>query len=199
MSTKRRAAAAAVRAPIVTAVLILSGCIGAIEREELEAEVRSRGGGFDESLVIDAADAVGDRLGTTDFKITALSVSPLPEVVSVRVLDPHNPNNVDRYTIRDGSIQSIDPVKVSAREDIEREAFSFQSVALDELNEMADAALAEYGTEGGYVDLVSIGARPAGGNPERAKPRISFGIESPRSHATAYFEADGTLISVDRP
>lgn len=198
MATKRRAsAAAALAAFAVVAVLLLSGCIGAIKRDEFEAEVKSRGGGFDESLVINAVETVGDRLGTRDFEIMTLVASPLTQVVTMKVIDPRNPNNVDDYTIRGGSIYSVHPVKVSASEDIESEAFALRSVALDRLNEMADEALAEYEAEGGYVGSVSIRARPAVGNPEEVEPRISVSLESARARATADFQTDGTLISVD--
>lgn len=69
---------------------------------------------FDESLVINAVETVGDRLGTRDFEITTLVASPLTQVATMKVTDPRNPNNVDDYTIRGGSIYSVHPVKVSA-------------------------------------------------------------------------------------
>jgi hypothetical protein len=197
-AAKRQAPATVVLAAFaVAAILVLSGCIGAIEREEFEAEMRARGGGFDESTVFDAADAVGDRLGTTDFEITKLGANPSSDIVTMQVLDPRNPKNVDDYTIRGGSIHSVSPVRVSVRDDGESTAFRIRSVALDELNEMADEALAEYDTEGGHVSMVSIRANRAVDNPEVVEPRIFFSLESTRSRATAHFQADGTLISVD--
>jgi hypothetical protein len=197
MVTRRAPATALGVVFAVVAILLLSGCLGTTDRDEFEAEVQSRGGGFDESLVIDAAEAVGDRVGAVDFKITNLSTSPLSQVVTMRVLDPRNSKNIDDYTIRGGSIQVVNPVQVSVRNDIESKAFPIQSVALDKLNEMADEALADYETEGGYVNSVSISTKPAVGNPETVEPQISFNIESARSRAVAYFKADGTLISVD--
>jgi hypothetical protein len=180
---------------LAVAVLLLSGCVGTIERTEFEAELQARGGGLDQQLVIDAVDDVGDTVGTDDYEITTLSATPTSGVVTMTVRDPSNPENLDDYTWRQGTLDEPRAVQVRATDDIDSQAFSIQDVALDEINDMVDTALAEYDTEGGFVNNLSISPSFES---EVAEPQVLLSLESPRSTASATFDADGNLLSLEK-
>ncbi len=184
---------AAVALTVLT--LVATGCdIGTITRQDLEAKIQSRGGGLNQQLALDAAGTVGDRVGTRDFEITSMNITPgsatATATVTMRVRDPHNPNNLDDYTYRSGKLDDPKPVQLSATDDIESQAFRVQSVALNKLNRMVDIALERYATEGGYVTSVSISGVKT--------PKIIVHLKSLRSTATATFDADGNLLSLER-
>ena len=181
--------AAAVVLTVLT--LVATACdLGTITRQDLEAKIQSRGGGFDQQLALDAAGTVGERVGTPDFEITSMNITPIPPTVTMRVRDPHDPNNLDEYTYRSGKLDDPKPVQLSATDNLGTQAFRVQSVALNKLNRVVDVALEKYASEGGYVTGVSI----AGGK----TPKIIVQLKSLRSTATATFDADGNLLTLER-
>ena len=111
------------------------------------------------------------------------------------VRDPDQPENLDDYTWREGTLDAPRAVQIGATDDIDSEAFPIQSVALDDINEMVEEALEEYDAEGGYVTTLSISPSFES---EVVEPIILMNLESPRSRAIARFDADGELISVER-
>jgi hypothetical protein len=177
--------------------LLLTGCIGSVSRSEFEAELQSRGGGLHESLVTDVIDDMAARLGTGDFQLMSLNASPESAIVSMQVRDPRDPRNVDSYTFRNGKLIDSEPVRVSVDEDLDAEAIDVQSLALDQLNEMADAALEAYDVEGGYVTSLNVSHLPDPDEPGDQIPGFRLSLESPRSTATALFDAEGTLLEVE--
>lgn len=181
---------------VLVAVLLLAGCVGTVDRDEFEAEIQARGGGFDQDLVIDAVDDVAGRVGTEDFEITGLTAVPLSGVVTVQVRDPRAPGQLDDYTFRGGSLVSTDPVQVSATDDLDARAVPITDFALDDLNAMVDRALVEFAADGGHVDTVAFTVTPV---PEGAEPQgtVHLRLESPRSSALATFTAAGQPVSLE--
>jgi hypothetical protein len=177
--------------------LLLTGCIGSVSRSEFEAELQSRGGGLHESLITDVIDDMADRLGTDDFQLMSLSASPESAVVTMQVRDPRDPRNVDTYTFRSGKLFDSEPVRVSVDEDLDAAAIDVQDLALDQLNEMVDAALEAYDVEGAYVTSVNVSHLPDPDEPGEQIAGFRMFLESPRSTATALFDAEGTLLEVD--
>jgi hypothetical protein len=175
--------------------LVATSCVGTISREDFNAKIQSRGGGLDQQLALDAVAAVGDRVGTHDFEITSMRVTPNSAVVTMQVRDPHHPGNLDDYTFRSGELDDPKAVQLSATDDIDSKAFPVQSVALNKLNGMVDTALKRYATEGGYVTSMSIVASFESGV---VTPKITLGLESPRSKANATFDAHGNFLSLDK-
>jgi len=175
--------------------LVAAGCVGSIPREDFDAEIRSRGGGLNQQLVLDAVAAVGDHVGTDDFEITSMQVTPSSAVVTMQVRNPNRPENLDDYTYRSGELDDPKAVQLSATDDIDSRAFRVQSVALNKLNDMVDTALQRYATEGGYVTSVSIRPRFESGV---VTPEIILGLESPRSKANATFDADGNFMRLEK-
>lgn len=173
--------------------LVATGCVGTISRSEFEEEIQSRGGGFTQDTVIEAVDAIGERVGTHDFEVLSFNLSPQYATVTTEVRDPSNPGNVDTYSLSGGSIDSIEPEQVSASDNLDADSFVVTSIALDDLDAMADAALAEYDAADGYITSMSFIGFNDG--PEGAVvPVVQFSLESSRSSATARFAADGSPI-----
>jgi hypothetical protein len=172
--------------------------VGTVTREEFVEEIQSRGGGFDQALVIEAVDGVAAEVGTDEFEITSLSAAPESAVVTMEVRDPRNPDQLDDYTFRNGDLESSEPVRLSATDDLEADAFPIGDIELDRLNAMVDAALEGYDTEGGYVTSLSFGQQPSPDNPEQSIAVVTISLESPRSSATATFTGDGEPISLDQ-
>ena len=181
---------------LLVGALLLTGCVGTVDRADFEAEIQARGGGFDQDLVVEAVDGVAARVGTPDFEITALTAVPLSNVVSLQVRDPRAPDQLDDYSFRDGSLVSAEPVQVSATDRLDARSVPISAFALDDLNAMSDEALAAYDTEGGYVETIVFAVAPA---PEGAEPvaTVRLQLESPRSSATATFTPAGELVGVE--
>ncbi len=182
---------------VTAAALLLAGCIGSIPREEFDEELRSRGGGLDQSLLVDSIDAIASTIGTSEFQITNLYASPGSATATVSVRDPRNPDQLDRYTLRNGDILSVDPERLSANDDLDEDAFDIADIALDKMNEMVDTALAEYGADGGYVDGFAIRKGPTPGEIGERGTFIYLSLESDRSSANAVFSIDGELLTLE--
>jgi hypothetical protein len=184
-------------AVLVAGILLLAGCIGTVDRSEFDEEIQSRGGGFDQSLVIDAVDGVAAKVGTHDFEVTHLTASPESAVVTMEVRDPRNPDQLDDFTFRNGSLESVEPVQVAATDELDAEAFPISEFALDSLNDMADEALDEYDTEGGYVETVAFSGIASPEPPGETTGTVRITLESPRSSASAVFTPGGDLVSLE--
>jgi hypothetical protein len=149
-----------------------------------------RGGGLTSDLPLDAVAAVADELDVDDFEIRSLSVSPLDTTVVLDVRDPAVPAHLDRFVVRRGSVDDIEPIRLSADDDLDAQTFPVSGLALDETEAMVDAALADF-DEGGYVS--SLRADRQGD-----ETAIVLALESPRATATATFTAGGELVAVTR-
>lgn len=178
---------------MATIVLVaVAGCVGTIDRDDFNRTIQERGGGFTSELALEAVDVVGRRLGADDPELRNLSLNPSVETVVLEVQDPDVPENLDRYVVREGGIDSVEPMQVSADQDVDAETFPASRVAFDRIEEMVDAALAEFGSEGAYVSSLNVSLWSEG--------QIVFylGLESPRASGNALFDAEGQLIQVDR-
>ncbi|HEY8545722.1 MAG TPA: hypothetical protein VIL36_11765 [Acidimicrobiales bacterium] len=170
--------------------LVVGGCVGTIDREDFNRTIQQRGGGVTPELPQNAVDAIADRLGVEDFAFRSLTINPPNELVVVDVRDPVTPVNLDTYTVRRGTVERVVPVRLSAEVDLDAETILVSTVAFDRLDEMADAAIAEFDRDG-YVTSISATALD-----ETAT--ISMSLESDRASATARFTAAGDLIEVVR-
>jgi hypothetical protein len=173
------------------AAVVAAGCVGTTDRDDFTAIVQERGGGLTSDLPLDAVAAVGDELGVDDFEVRSLSVTPLDATVVLEVRDPDVPANLDRYVVWRGAVDGVEPIRLSAGDDLDAETFPVSGLALDETDAMVDAALAGFDDPGGYV--TSLGAARDGGD-----VAIGLALESPRASATALFTADGALVEVAR-
>jgi hypothetical protein len=173
------------------AAVAAGGCIGTTDREAFNRVIQDRGGGFTSDLPLEAVDAVAAEVGEDDFELRTMSVTPSSETVVMEVRDPAAPENLDQYVVRRGDVDSVEPVRLGASDDLDQQTFPVSSLALDRIERMADAALAEFDAEG-YVTSLSAS--------QVAEGEITFhvALESPRSRASATFTAEGELIEVTR-
>ena len=179
------------------AAVAASGCVGATDRDDFESEVESRGGGFSEDVVSDAVDGIAEEVGTEDFELTQLTVSPLTPVVSAQVRDPRAPDQLDDYTFRGDDLVDVAPVRVAAGTDIDAETLPIAAFAVDQLDEVVDVALDEFGATDGYATSVRLSVEPSAGGTLEPQGTIVVSVESPRAAATVRFTADGELVGVD--
>jgi hypothetical protein len=103
--------------------------------------VRERGGGVTSDLPRDAVAAVANELGVDDFSVRSLSVSPLDATVVLDVRDPAVPAHLDRYVVRRGAVEGVEPIRLTVDDDLDAQTFPVSGLALDETEAMVDAAL----------------------------------------------------------
>ena len=176
---------------IVTA-LAVTGCVGAIDRRDFEAEIERRGGGVTSDLVAAPLDRLGDELGVEDPELLSLSISPLSRTVVIEVRDPARRRNVDRYVSRGGGLDDPEPVQVSASDDLDARTFRPSDLpALGDLEDVADQAIDALRFEDAHVDSINVGLR-------NGDPILTVHVSSPRSVGTAVFDADGTLLGAEQ-
>jgi hypothetical protein len=188
------------RAALAAAVAVVASgaaCVGATDRSDFEAEIESRGGGFSEDVVAEAVDAIAEEVGTDDFEITRLVVSPLTPVVAAQVRDPRAPDQLDDYTFRGDELVDVQPVRLSAGTDLDSEALPIDTFALERLDEVVDVALEEFGAADGYATSVQLSVTPLSGIDGDPVAQVVVAVESSRAAATVRFTADGELVGID--
>ena len=137
-----------------------------------------------------AIDAIVRELGPRKVRY----VNMYDSYVIFETQDPAKPENIDRYTYRDGRVGDFEPVNVSGQTQADIEADLF---AISEPNWGAIAGLSamlqtQTELEGGTIVLASV---------ERNQPfdpdvRISMSMNGTRRNASLEATADGTLVSV---
>lgn len=185
----------AVAAGLAAVVAVIgSGCIGTTDRAEFNETIRQRGGGLTSELPGDAVAAVAAELDVAvdDVEVRTVTVTPLDATVVLEVRDPAVPGNLDRYVVRRGAVDEVAPIRLAASDDLDAQTFPVAGLALDEVESMVDAALAEFGP-GGYVSSLSAGRTGPGDGVV-----IQLALESPRAAATARFTPGGELLEVTR-
>jgi len=170
--------------------VVVGGCVGTTDRDEFNEIIQERGGGVTADLPVEAVAAVADELGVDDFEMRQMTVSPPNQLAVIEVRDPAIPANLDTYTVRRGSVESVEPVRLSATENLDTTTFLASTVALDRLDEMADVAVGGFDPEG-YVTAIVV----SGGG---ETPTIRLSLESPRASGTATFTSAGDLVEVVR-
>ncbi|WP_241031556.1 hypothetical protein [Rhodococcus koreensis] len=142
------------------------------------------------ALVRDGLAELATRYGVTDVEVTSVDVAPV-ETLDVTVRNPAKPDQLDRYTFDAEWLSDASPVMVSAVEDLDARAFRLGDVpALGRVEELVDDALAHTGFDGGAVAGISVNRT------EGLWPTVV--VESPWSRALVVFDAEGTVIGVQR-
>lgn len=174
---------------VLSLSLALAGCVGATERGDFEAEVQRRGGGVTTALVAGPLDRLRHALGVDDPQLLSLLAIPGDRIVVIEARDPDQPRHVDRYRSANGGLGSPEPVQVSARDDLDGRSFRVSDLpVLDDLESVADAAIAALGFAGSYVTSIST-ERHAG---QRV---LVVQVSSPRAEGTVTFSSTGDLLS----
>ncbi|MFC4560925.1 hypothetical protein ACFO4E_03525 [Nocardiopsis mangrovi] len=177
----------------VVSATVLSGCIGAMDRADFDAEMARRGGGLTTELVGDvlAALRVHYRVSEdTDVGLTSLTLQAEGALVGVEAQAPDDPRVLDSYTFEDGELSAPTPVRVSAMDDVEARVFRPGDVpALGGIEDIVDTAVREAGIEDGLVSRIAV-QRSAG------DVVVVAAVESPRTLATVLFDAEGGFDEV---
>ena len=171
-----------------------AGCIGTTDRSDFNEEIQARGGGLTSDLPSSAVDAVAASLRVDDFAVRMLTVTPLDGTVVLDVRDPAVPENLDRYVVHRGSVWQVEPIRLTAGDDLDIQTFRVSDVALDQVEVMVDTALAGFAADG-YVTSLTIYRRA---DDTAGDIVITLALESPRAAGTALFTGDGDLIEVVR-
>ncbi|MFI9503442.1 hypothetical protein [Nocardia sp. NPDC052566] len=208
-------------AAVCVVALSASGCIGAVERDGFEHELRSRGGGLVNGLTASAVAAVRERLGTTDFQanvlmLTApdsmrfrlvlndqpnqvtrfLSAWPDPTArqatVRLRVRNPDGSRRLDDYSFTLGALSAPRPVRVSAFDDIDGEGFAISEVpGLARIEDIVDTALTRSGLGDGQVTVLVVSRFGR-------DVRIVANVASPRTELVAEFDHTGAFLRIQQ-
>ena len=188
---------------LAVAIAIVAGaCVGSVERGEFERIVRERGGGLSQDLVIDAVAALEDELGVD--ALMALSLVATNEVVTLEVVSPEFPDEIDLYTYRGGDLDGPEPVRSApgvSLPDLELQdptesvgaaggTFVLDDVALDQLDVMVDLAIEDAGLRDGYAQNLTITA--VGGEGIHIRVQVT----NDRRDVTAIFGPGGRLLEV---
>jgi hypothetical protein len=174
------------------AVTLAGGCIGAVDRDDFDRVIQERGGGFTSDLPLDAVEAVAGELDVEDFDVRSMSFTASTETVVLEVRDPAAPENLDQYVVRQGDVDTVEPLRLSASDDLDQQTFPVSSVALDRIESMVDVALDGFDARGGYVSSASVGLIGDG------DVTFQLSLESPRATAVARFTGGGELVEVTR-
>lgn len=175
-------------AALVLTASSLSGCIGAVDRMDLEDQMRERGGGMTSDLVRNGFDSLAERYGVDAVSVTSVDISPI-ETLGVTVRDPGKPSQLDRFSFDGVILGEPSPVQVSVTEDLDARSFTLDQVpALANVEKLVDDALASSGIDEGEVTGISVSRTEA--------IHASVMVESSRSQVLVVFDPDGTPFLV---
>ncbi|MGX1810161.1 hypothetical protein ACWIGI_30975 [Nocardia sp. NPDC055321] len=205
---------------VCVSVLAAAGCAGAIDRADFEAQMRARGGGLVSALPQGAISALSQRLGGAPVQATVLVITAPDSArfravlfdqpahvtaffddrdltsreaaVWLRVRPPNQPRELDDYSYLLGGLGSPEPVRVSAREDLDAESFTLSEVSgLSRVEDIVDTALARSELTDGYVSVIVVGRFGD-------EVRIVANVVSPRAETVVEFDHTGAFTRVRR-
>jgi hypothetical protein len=178
-------------------VLALSGCVGSISGDEFDDEVRSRGGGLDSHLVVDAVDAIEAELDVDELRVRSIGVSPGYVVMEVQV--PTDPEELDSYRFgsagRYGGRGLGDPIPMSrsaGEPPLDTQVFAPEAAGIGRLDDMVDRALEAADLPGGWAEGASVRRAPG----DDAAPVTTVTVTNDRRTVAVTFAADGTELEV---
>ncbi len=178
------------------AALVPASCVGSVTAGALDEEVRSRGGGLGQSLVLDAVDTVEAELGVEAVELRLVTLAPSQVHMEVRV--PGTERDVDSWSYGTSGLyggrglSGPDPVAVSAGgPPIETLLFRPADARLDRFDATVDEAIAQAALDGGYAQSATI-SRPGGGQ----GPVTTVTVTDDRATVVVTFAADGSVAEV---
>lgn len=188
---------AASTAALGLSVLALGACVGSISDDEFDDEVRSRGGGLDGALVVDAVDAIEAELAVDDVRVRSITVSPGYVVMEVQV--PTDPEELDSYRFgsagRYGGRGLADPIPMSrnaGEPPLDTQVFAPEAAGIERLDDMVDQALDAADLAGGWAQGASVRLPPGGD----AAPVTTVTVTNERRTVAVTFAADATELEV---
>ncbi|BAN00433.1 hypothetical protein [Ilumatobacter coccineus] len=172
----------------------MSGCIGATDRADFDAEVRARGGGLTSAWIAEALDLVAAEVSvspTSEMQLLTLSINPPNRSMSATARRGDEPSFADSVVVSQGNVVAVSPIQNADRAPLDEVTFTVGEVALSDIESVGDEALREFGETDGFIDAITITLN-------NGEPVMAMSLSSARRTATARFEADGTFIEVLR-
>lgn len=183
---------------IAASTLLLVGCVGAISRDEFEAELSRRALGADgvSASPVGAAGAfptraieqILERTGGDDLEVTAMTFGFDTLFATVQGREPSRPGEVDLYVFVDARLRSVEPVQLGPGDRFDELAFRVSDVPFDRLDEILEQALDEFGEPEGEVTSITWAALFPG------EVEVVVVVETPRRRDTVRFDLDGNLV-----
>jgi hypothetical protein len=200
----------------VVLAVVVTGCVGSVDREEFNRIVEERGGGLSQALVLDAVASLEAELDVDPLLVQSITVTN--ETVTIEAVSPEFPDEIDRYTFRGGDLDGPEPAsqfpEISIPElpegvEIPPElqdlvdgsgatdpatapggTFPVDDVALDQLDDLVDAAIETADLRGGYATTLVITSLGGEG------PRIRVSVTNVRQDVTVTYGPDGQPLEV---
>ena len=180
-------------AAMLVPALLLSGCIGAQNHSDVEAEARQRGGGAEPFVIREAVEAVAAEVSADPDELLVASIRIYPQYVTLEAADPRTPGNWDRYQYRNGRVADTDPVNVAHMAPAGFMLGDFR--ALDRLPELVADAGRRAGFAEGRLTSLEISAEVDHMTGETSGPKISTHHSDPRRGIARHeYDADGHLL-----
>jgi hypothetical protein len=171
----------------------LTGCIGATDRSEFDAEVRARGGGLTTEWIDEALALVADEVGAPsagELEVLTLTITTSSRAVSVQARRGDRPDFVDTVTVVEGEILAVQPMQDADELPLDDLALRVDELPLSDIEALGDRALAEFGEPEAFVDSIRVSI--FGG-----EHRIVVDVESERRTGRIRFDVDGNVVEVD--
>lgn len=177
---------------------VLASCVGSVDQDEFNDEVRERGGGLSHDVIDDAVAMVAADQGIASVQLRSLSVMPGRVALEARV--PGSIEDVDAYTYGTSGmfggegLDGPEPVHTSPVDPpLESAVFTTEQAGIERFDDLVDQAIAEADLPGGYATAATID-RPEG----RGQPQVEVSVTNARRTVMVRFAADGTLVEVTR-
>lgn len=179
---------------LVTASLVGAGCIGATDRADFDDEVRRRGGGIsvtwiDESLAAAATELNVAPPGAMEF--LTLTINGTSRTLTINARRGDQPAFVDSVTVREGEVVAVAPIQDADELPLDELVVAVDDTPLADVEELVDAALAEFDETDAFVTTISITSNDG-------EPTTTFQLASERRTGSATFDATGQLVEVRR-
>lgn len=179
---------------LVVVAIALSGCIGAVDRSEFDAEVRRRGGGVTTDWIIESFDSVAVSVAGTsasDLVLMSFNVNTANRTVTAVARRVDRPDFVDVVIVRQGDVVSTSPMQDADDLPLDDLTVPFTALPMDRIESLTDRALEEFGEVDGFASGILLQADAAG-------HYVTVKLESARQTADALFALDGTFRELER-
>jgi hypothetical protein len=169
----------------------MTGCIGAIDRADFDAEVRARGGGVSSNWIDESLQAAATELGVTDpdqLQILTLSIDAQNRSLVVTARRGDRPEFVDTVAVRETEVAGTTPLPDADDLPLDDLVTSLGTVPIDRIDELSDTALESFGPDA-FVTGVTV---------ERINgaPTITVSVGSERQTGEVLFDATGAVVEV---
>lgn len=179
---------------IPTLALVISGCIGATDRADFDAEVQARGGGVSTAWIGVAIDAVAAEVGAasaSELMVISLDVDPTKRALVVVARRGDEPDFVDTVVVRDGEVVAATPMQDADQLPLDEVMIRVGDLPIDDLEALSDEALEEFGEPDGFVGSILMSL-------QSGVPTVRIAVESARRTGFVLFDQSGRFIEVTR-